>query len=110
MSVGSTELTDERRRPAVPAPGAGMSVGSTELTDERRRPALPAPGAGMRPVTLKRRMDDLLLQLKGLVHVRALLEVRGASARELKAHSDEIRRVRAELARLTEARGTGGAG
>jgi hypothetical protein len=46
----------------------------------------------------QRRVDDLVLQLKGLVHVRALLETRGASAAELDAHSDEIARIRAELA------------
>ena len=42
--------------------------------------------------------SDLVLQLKGLVHVRALLEDRGASPAELAAHSDEIARVRSELA------------
>ncbi|HYY33455.1 MAG TPA: hypothetical protein VE693_07775 [Gaiellaceae bacterium] len=47
----------------------------------------------------QREVEDLVLQLKGLVHVRALLETRGASAEELEAHSDEIARVRAELAR-----------
>ena len=44
-------------------------------------------------------VDDLVLQLKGLVHVRALLETRGASTAELDAHSDEIARIRAVLAR-----------
>jgi hypothetical protein len=46
----------------------------------------------------QRQVDDLVLQLKGLVHVRALLETRGAPAAELDAHSDAIARVRAELA------------
>jgi hypothetical protein len=46
----------------------------------------------------QRQVDDLVLQLKGLVHVRALLETRGASAAELDAHSDEIARIRAQLA------------
>ena len=46
----------------------------------------------------QRDVDDLVLQLKGLVHVRALLETRDASASELDAHTDEIARVRAELA------------
>ena len=32
---------------------------------------------------LQSRIDDLLLQLKGLVHVRALLETRGVSPVEL---------------------------
>jgi hypothetical protein len=44
--------------------------------------------------------DDLDLQLKGLVYVRALLETKGASSAELDAHSDAIARVRTELARL----------
>jgi hypothetical protein len=50
-------------------------------------------------LTMQREVDDLVLQLKGLVHVRALLETRGASTAELDAHSDEIARIRAELAR-----------
>lgn len=51
----------------------------------------------------KPRLDDLLLKLKGLVHVRALLETQGASTAELTTHSAEIIRVRAELARLARA-------
>ena len=53
-----------------------------------------------------RELDDLVLQLKGLVLVRAILEGRGATAAELDEHSAEIRRVRerlAELVRETEA-------
>jgi hypothetical protein len=49
-------------------------------------------------VAAQREIEDLVLQLKGLVHVRALLETRGASTDELDAHSDEIARIRAELA------------
>jgi hypothetical protein len=49
---------------------------------------------------LQRRTDDLVLQLKGLVHVRALLESRGASSEELDAHTAEIARGRRELAEL----------
>jgi hypothetical protein len=52
---------------------------------------------------LQRRIDDLLLQLKGLVHVRALLETRGVSPAELEKHSDAISRVRDELAQLSRA-------
>jgi hypothetical protein len=52
----------------------------------------------MSVLSLQRDVDDLVLQLKGLVHVRALLETRGVSAEELDAHSNEIARVRAELA------------
>ena len=47
-----------------------------------------------------RRIEDLLLDLKGLVYVRALLESRGASPAEVLAHADAITRVRAELADL----------
>ena len=49
-------------------------------------------------VAAQKEIEDLVLQLKGLVHVRALLETRGASTAELDAHSDEIARIRAELA------------
>jgi len=46
------------------------------------------------------RLRDLVLELKGLVYVRALLESRGASPSEVSAHADAIARVRAELADL----------
>ena len=52
---------------------------------------------------LQRRIDDLLLQLKGLVHVRALLETRGVAPAELAKHSDAITRVRDELAKVSRA-------
>jgi len=52
----------------------------------------------MSVLSLQRDVDDLVLQLKGLVHVRALLETHGASAAELDAHTHEIARIRAELA------------
>ena len=54
----------------------------------------------MTTAVLQREVDDLVLQLKGLVHVRALLESRGASAAEVEEHSEEIERVRGELAQL----------
>ena len=57
----------------------------------------------MSTLVQQRRLDDLVLQLNGLVYVRALLETHGASAAEIGAHSDEITRVRAELARFTKA-------
>jgi hypothetical protein len=52
--------------------------------------------------------EDLTLQLKGLVYVRALLETHGASSAELNAHSDAIARVRTELARLEPVGAEGG--
>ena len=50
-----------------------------------------------------KRLDDLVLQLKGLVYVRALLESRGAPAADVDAHTEAIERVRAELASLVQA-------
>ena len=47
-----------------------------------------------------RQRDDLALELKGLVYVRALLESRGASTAEISAHTDAIVRVRSELQKL----------
>jgi hypothetical protein len=61
------------------------------------------PAAGR---ALQRKIDDLLLQLKGLVHVRALLETRGVSIAELDKHSAAISRVRDELAQLARAQAT----
>ena len=52
----------------------------------------------MTAATAQPQVDDLVLRRKGLVHVRALLETRGVSPDELEAHSDEIARVRADLA------------
>ena len=48
----------------------------------------------MSALSLQRRLDDLVLELKGLVYVRALLETRGVSTAELDAHSNRIDRVR----------------
>jgi hypothetical protein len=51
---------------------------------------------------MTRELDDLILTLKGLVHVRALLEARGATDQELDAHTAEIARVRVRLAELVK--------
>ena len=45
-----------------------------------------------------RDVADAVLQLKGLVLVRAILEERGATEAEIAAHTVEIERVRQELA------------
>jgi hypothetical protein len=50
-------------------------------------------------------VDERLLHLKGLILVRGLLERRGASEVELREHSDEIARIRTQLAELIEERG-----
>lgn len=47
-----------------------------------------------------RELDDLVLNLKGLVLVRALREQRGADDGELALYSAEIERVRDRLASL----------
>jgi len=47
-----------------------------------------------------RELDDLVLNLKGLVLVRALREQRGADDGELDLYSVEIERVRDRLASL----------
>jgi hypothetical protein len=54
----------------------------------------------MSALSRERRLDDLVLQLKGLVHVRALLETHGASPADIALHSSAIDRVRVELAEL----------
>ena len=56
--------------------------------------------------TMQRRLDDLELQLKGLVHVRALLETNGAPPDAVALHSYAIERVRGELTQLARTRGT----
>jgi hypothetical protein len=52
-------------------------------------------------------INDLLTQLKGLVLVQPILEARGVSAEELRRHTDEIDRVRAQLAELVRRSGGG---
>ena len=46
---------------------------------------------------LDHRIDDLLLQARGLVLVREILARRGATRAELEAHTRELERVRQEL-------------
>ena len=52
-----------------------------------------------------RKLDDLLLHLKGLVLVRQVRERRGADEGELLMYGVEIDRVRGQLARLARAGG-----
>jgi hypothetical protein len=47
-----------------------------------------------------RDVDDLLLQIRGLVLVQDVLAERGASPAEIRAHSDEAERLRGRLAEL----------
>ena len=47
-----------------------------------------------------RELDDLVLDLKGLVLVRNLRERSGANDSEILMYSEEIDRVRSQLARL----------
>jgi hypothetical protein len=47
-----------------------------------------------------RKLDDLVLHLKGLVLVRGLRERRGADESELQMYGAEIDRVRSQLARM----------
>ena len=59
---------------------------------------------------IDRDLQDIVLQLKGLVLVRGLLELRGASAAELQEHTDEIERLRDRLARVVKVTGGGAIG
>jgi len=52
-------------------------------------------------------VEDLELQLKGLLLVRTILEWRGASKADLDRHTEEIGRVRARLATIEHAEGGG---
>jgi hypothetical protein len=45
-------------------------------------------------------VDELLLHLRGLVLVQDILAERGASSAEIRAHSDEVERLRGRLADL----------
>ena len=52
-------------------------------------------------------ISEVLTQLKGLVLVQPILEARGVSDEELRRHTDEIDRVRAQLAELVRSSGGG---
>jgi hypothetical protein len=47
-----------------------------------------------------REIDDLLLHIRGLVLVREILRQRGASDAELQAHTEELERLKDQLARV----------
>jgi hypothetical protein len=49
---------------------------------------------------LRSEVDELLLHLRGLVLVQDILAERGASSAEIRAHSDEVERLRGRLADL----------
>ncbi len=49
--------------------------------------------------TEERKLEELLLHLRGLVFVRAILEQRDATTAELERHDSEITQVRARIAR-----------
>jgi hypothetical protein len=47
-----------------------------------------------------REIDDLLLHIRGLVLVREILKQRGASAAELQVHTEELERLKDQLAQV----------
>jgi hypothetical protein len=51
-------------------------------------------------ILLKREIDDLLLEARGLVLVRRILADRGATREELDAHTAELERTRERLAEM----------
>jgi hypothetical protein len=54
-------------------------------------------------VLFSRKIDDLLLDVRGLVLVRDLLTARGATAGEIEAHQNELERRRQKLVDLLAA-------
>lgn len=58
-----------------------------------------------RTVLLAPEVDDLLLQVRGLVLVRDLLAERGATRAEIDAHTDELERARHRLAVIIDGSG-----
>jgi len=59
---------------------------------------------GNRASDRDREIDDLLVQLAGLVRVRSLLAKRGATEAELEEHSAEIGRLHWRLTRTVKQR------
>jgi hypothetical protein len=58
-------------------------------------------------IVLSRELDDLLLDVRGLVLVRELLAERGATSAELAAHTDELDRRRRRLAAMIDGQAPG---
>jgi hypothetical protein len=58
-----------------------------------------------RSVLLAPEVDDLLLQVRGLVLVRDLLAERGATRAEIDAHTDELARARHRLSVIIDGAG-----
>ena len=59
------------------------------------------------PAELRREIEDLLLQIEGLVRVREILLRRGASDRELEEHSAHLGRLQWRLEQRLRAAGRG---
>ena len=81
--------------------GAEMTL-MTELLETEHRPTEPRghSTSKRRRRTMDRTIEGVVLQIKGLVFVRALLEQRGATELELAEHSAELNRQRDRLAEL----------
>jgi hypothetical protein len=73
-----------------------------ELLQTERRPTKPRGRSSSQQglQTTDQMIDGVLLQITGLVFVRALLEQRGVSEVELAEHSAELKRQRDRLAEL----------
>jgi hypothetical protein len=56
-----------------------------------------------RSVLLSREIDDLLLDVRGLILVRDLLAERGATTAEIAAHTNELQRRRRQLVDMLDA-------
>jgi hypothetical protein len=96
---------------AVATPGRRRMLRSAGQSSEARVARPPAPQAGPdrkgsepRPAAAAanpfRELDDLVLDLKGLVLVRDLRAERGAAVEELEMYGTEIERARDRLARF----------
>jgi hypothetical protein len=73
-----------------------------ELLQTEHRPTKPRgrSTSKQRRRTMDQKIEGVILQIKGLVFVRALLEQRGATEPELAEHSAELNRQRDRLAEL----------
>jgi hypothetical protein len=82
--------------PRRSSPSCGRTA---SLQPSTHRPSLRPRGGSMMTSPIDHNLDDLRLQARGLELVRGILAARGASAEELDAHTRELERVRAQLAR-----------
>jgi hypothetical protein len=95
-----TQREERSRRPQRPVTEPATSAARAVPPGRVEASATPAPSRHAGRLLRSREIEQTLLQIKGLVYARAILEDEGASAVELAEHTAELERQRRHLAEL----------